>query len=93
MKCISSIKLDERNCLPKCSGLQCSNFVKNSIGRNQEFFQNIDTFNSMHIEILRKLWEDNVPHAFPVNVKDWSKAFYKQISFNHFLLIRVFKKH
>ena len=45
MKCVSKENslIHDKDCLPKCSGLQISNYVQESIEKNKDLLQSLDT--------------------------------------------------
>ena len=45
----------EKNCLPKCSGLQVSSYYIESIERNKELIQDMDTAFSLQLKVLKEL--------------------------------------
>ena len=45
----------EKTCLPKCSGLQVSSYYIESIERNKELIQNMDTAFSLQLRVLKEL--------------------------------------
>ena len=68
MRCISEIPIHDKECLPKCSGLQISSYDKESIEKNKELFQSLDTFNSMQLEFL----EGKFDYMLPSSLTSWS---------------------
>ena len=75
MKCASKITINQNSCLPKCSGLQISNFVKDSIEKNKDQNQNLDNAFKMQLDILKKLYEDRYKLALSASVTSWSRYY------------------
>ena len=73
MQCASEITIKEDNCLPKCSGLQISNFVQDSIEKNKDLFQNMDLFNKMQLDILAELRVTVTGKILPASLTSWSR--------------------
>ena len=71
MKCVSeeNFQIHEENCLPKCSGLQISNYVQESIEKNKDLLQSLDTAFEMQLKILEKTYE----YHLPASLKYWSR--------------------
>ena len=92
MKCIENITFDETSCLPKCSGLQCSSYDRDSIDKNNELFENIDIFNSLQLEMIRRLYNEE-GWIFPAHVKAWSKTNKIVRNFLNFFLKGFSKLH
>ena len=66
MKCVSeeNFQIHEENCLPKCSGLQISNYVQESIEKNKDLLQSLDTAFEMIIA-----YDD---YILPSSLTSWS---------------------
>ena len=73
IQCVSNINIDKTNCLPKCSGLQISNYVQESIPKNKELYQNMDTYNSMQLEAIKKISYKGF--ILPSSLKSWSMIY------------------
>ena len=53
MECLSKIKFDDTYCLPKCSGVQVTSFIKDDIEKNTKLLQSMDDYNSILLEFLQ----------------------------------------
>ena len=90
MKCVSETTIDEDSCLPKCSGLQISSFLQDSIEKNKELLQDMDTLNSMQLNILSQIYYQlnylaknyvKLPrlHNLPASLTSWSRYYLSNI--------------
>ena len=64
--------------LHKCSGMQISSYVKESIEKNVDLKQELDRHNSMQIDVFDKLYKkvndlEKKSYGLPVALKTWSK--------------------
>ena len=71
MKCVSeeNFQIHEENCLPKCSGLQISNYDQESIEKNKALLQNMDHAYKMQLNILAKAYG----YILPASLTSWSR--------------------
>ena len=71
MKCVSeeNFQIYEKSCLPKCSGLQISNYVQESIEKNKDLFESLDTAFEMQLKILAETYE----YLLPASLTSWSR--------------------
>ena len=96
MKCLSKISIHEDGCFPKCSGLQISNFVQNSIEKNKDLFQSMDLFNKMQLKFLDELYLNMKGYDLPASLTQWSKYYLHKckgfiFQFQNFQKIQNFK--
>ena len=93
MKCVSEITIDENNCLPKCSGLQISSFVKDSFEKNKDLLQDMDTLNSMQLNILANVYGklENWKKRLPVPLTSWSRYYLTEYKGSIFQLLEFSK--
>ena len=75
MKCASKISIDEDSCLPKCYGLQISNFVKDSIERNKDLLQKMDSAYKMQLDVLTSLNHKLTGILLPAPLTSWSRYY------------------
>ena len=71
MKCVTeeNFQILGKNCLPRCSGLQISNYVQESIEKNIDLFQSLDTAFKMQLEILAETYK----YLLPASLTSWSR--------------------
>ena len=71
MKCVSeeNFQIHDENCLPNCSGLQISNYVQESIEKDKDLFQSLDTAFEMQLKILAETYE----YILPASLTSWSR--------------------
>ena len=74
---MTNIIIDETSCLPKCSGLQISSYDKESIKKNNNLVQDMDTAFEMQLKVLKNLYEGVLNLMLPASLTSWSK-FYSQ---------------
>ena len=73
MKHVSNMIMEETGCLPRCSGLQILSYETESIEKNKELMQNMDTAFSMQLEILEKLQAKVMKLLLPASLSTWSR--------------------
>ena len=61
------------NCLPKCSGSQIINFVKDSIEKNKNLFKNMDSAYKMQLNILDIVYRNLTGGILPASLTSWSR--------------------
>ena len=71
MKCLSEENslIYDKNCLPKCSGLQISNYVQESIEKNKDLLQSLDKVLQMQLEFL----DETSDYILPAALTSWSR--------------------
>ena len=76
MKCVTNITVDETGCLPKCSGLQISSYDVESIHKNIDLVQDMDTVYSLQLKVSKQLYEKVIEAKLPAPISNWSKFLY-----------------
>ena len=64
-----NFQIHEKYCLQKCSGLQISNYVQESIEKNKDLLQSLDTAFEMQLKILQKTYK----YLLPAALTSWSR--------------------
>ena len=75
MKCASKISYHGENCLPKCSGLQITNFVQDSIEKNKDLLKIMDSAYKMQLDILDTVYGKLTGYILPASLTSWSRYY------------------
>ena len=73
IECASEVSIDEDSCLPKCSGLQISSYDKESIEKNKDLLQNMDSILKMQLNALATAYKGLTGYSLPSSLTSWSK--------------------